>query len=117
MCRGVQYADETAYLYARELLDGATAEMTVAVVSTPSVFVALKNILVRPSLRFRPCMYLMTDIHIKVAAPPSEPKPKLVLLEHDRRFAIFPEFVFYDFAQPLKLPGLPPPPVCHPTLY
>jgi hypothetical protein len=46
-----QYADETATLLARELLDGATADMTVAVVSAPSVFVALKNILVRlPSL-------------------------------------------------------------------
>jgi hypothetical protein len=43
----VQYSDETASLLARELLDGATADMTVAVVSAPSVFVALKNILVR----------------------------------------------------------------------
>ncbi|KAK4136172.1 hypothetical protein BT67DRAFT_418183 [Trichocladium antarcticum] len=79
------YADETAYLFARQLLEGATSAMTVAVVSAPSVFVALKNIL--------------------LAAPADEPKPKLILLEHDRRFAVFPEFVFYDFAQPLKLPG------------
>jgi len=35
----------------------------------------------------------------------------LVLLEHDQRFAIFPEFVFYDFAQPLKLPGLSSTPI------
>jgi putative N6-adenine methyltransferase len=28
-----------------------------------------------------------------------------VLLEHDDRFGVFPEFVFYDFQQPLKLPG------------
>ena len=34
-----------------------------------------------------------------------ETKPKMVLLEHDNRFAVFPEFVFYDFAQPVKLPG------------
>ncbi|GAB1317252.1 Protein-lysine N-methyltransferase efm5 [Madurella fahalii] len=79
------YADETASLFARELLDGATSDMTIAVVSAPSVFVALKNIL--------------------NSASPGEPKPKVVLLEHDRRFAVFPEFVFYDFAQPFKLPA------------
>lgn len=44
-CR-LQYCDETADLYARQLLDGATSETSIAVVSTPSVFVALKNILV-----------------------------------------------------------------------
>ncbi|SPQ25834.1 cd3cdb60-8906-4b92-ba3e-48abd6aa44b3 [Thermothielavioides terrestris] len=79
------YAEETASLLARQLLDGATAETTIAAVSAPSVFVAMKNIL--------------------NAAPSDEPKPKLVLLEHDNRFAIFPEFVFYDYAQPLKLPS------------
>jgi hypothetical protein len=46
-----QYSDETASLLARQLLDGATVDMTIAVVSAPSVFVALKNILVA-SLRF-----------------------------------------------------------------
>lgn len=34
-----------------------------------------------------------------------KPGPSLVLLEHDRRFAVFPEFVFYDFAHPIRLPG------------
>ena len=34
-----------------------------------------------------------------------ETKPKMILLEHDNRFAVFSEFVFYDFAQPVKLPG------------
>jgi hypothetical protein len=29
-----------------------------------------------------------------------------VLLEHDSRFSVFPEFVPYDFAQPIKLPGM-----------
>lgn len=29
----------------------------------------------------------------------------MYLLEHDQRFSVFPEFVFYDFQQPLKLPG------------
>ncbi|KAL2268117.1 hypothetical protein VTJ83DRAFT_2963 [Remersonia thermophila] len=78
------YSEETARLLATELLEGVTEDMTVAVVSAPSVFVAIKNILNE--------------------APPEQPRPKLVLLEHDNRFGIFPEFVFYDFAQPLKLP-------------
>lgn len=42
----MQYADETAELYAKLMLEGATSDMTVAVVSTPSVFMAVKNILV-----------------------------------------------------------------------
>ncbi|KAL2170434.1 hypothetical protein VTG60DRAFT_4920 [Thermothelomyces hinnuleus] len=79
------YADETAGLYAKLLLEGVTEDTTIAVVSAPSVFVALKNAL--------------------SSAPPGQPKPNLILLEHDQRFAIFPEFVYYDFAQPLKLPG------------
>lgn len=50
----------------------------------------------------------------KNSASPNEPKPKVVLLEHDRRFAVFPEFIFYDFAQPLKLPRqYPPSPIKH----
>nr|XP_036582330.1 nadh-ubiquinone oxidoreductase 39 kda [Colletotrichum truncatum]KAF6790990.1 nadh-ubiquinone oxidoreductase 39 kda [Colletotrichum truncatum] len=32
-------------------------------------------------------------------------RPKVVLLEHDMRFNVFPEFVFYDFQQPFKLPA------------
>ncbi|KAF4463579.1 NADH-ubiquinone oxidoreductase 40 kDa subunit mitochondrial [Fusarium albosuccineum] len=31
--------------------------------------------------------------------------PKLVLFEHDHRFNVFPEFVFYDFQRPLQIPG------------
>lgn len=46
----LQYSDETAELYARQLLDGATSETSIAVVSTPSVFVALKNIIVSLAL-------------------------------------------------------------------
>jgi len=34
-----------------------------------------------------------------------KPRPKLLLLEHDNRFSVFPEFVFYDYAHPFKLPG------------
>ncbi|KAJ4415561.1 Protein-lysine N-methyltransferase efm5 [Gnomoniopsis sp. IMI 355080] len=80
------YSDDTANLLARKLLDGATAETKIAVVSAPSVFVALKNIL--------------------ASQPPEEAvQPQLTLLEHDNRFGVFPEFVFYDFMQPVKLPA------------
>ncbi|KAI0880426.1 putative N6-adenine methyltransferase-domain-containing protein [Annulohypoxylon maeteangense] len=80
------YSDETAILYARQLLDGVTENDVIAVVSTPSVFIALKNLL--------------------NTADATHPKPKQVyLLEHDQRFAVFPEFIFYDFQQPVKLPA------------
>ncbi|KAI1483764.1 N(6)-adenine-specific DNA methyltransferase [Daldinia eschscholtzii] len=80
------YSDETATLLARQLLDGVREDEVVAVVSAPSVFVALKNLL--------------------NAADANTPKPKKVyLLEHDQRFSVFPEFVFYDFQQPIKLPA------------
>ena len=42
----VQYRDETATLLAEQLLDGATDDTAIAVVSAPSVFIQLKNILV-----------------------------------------------------------------------
>ncbi|CAM1503744.1 Fc.00g013350.m01.CDS01 [Cosmosporella sp. VM-42] len=67
-----------------QLLDGATANTTIGVLSTPSVFVALKNRLKQRSN--------------------DEDLPKLVLFEHDDRFNVFPEFVYYDYQQPLKLP-------------
>lgn len=35
--------------------------------------------------------------------------PKIYLLEFDERFGVFPEFVFYDFKNPFKLPGK----LCH----
>ncbi|KAI1469427.1 N(6)-adenine-specific DNA methyltransferase [Daldinia caldariorum] len=80
------YSDETATLLAKQLLDGVREDEVIAVVSTPSVFVALKNLL--------------------NAADANTPKPKKVLLlEHDQRFSVFPEFVFYDFQQPFKLPA------------
>ncbi|KAI1175319.1 putative N6-adenine methyltransferase-domain-containing protein [Nemania sp. FL0916] len=79
------YSDETANLLAAQLLDGTDDDSVIAVVSTPSAFVALKKILSAPGY--------------------SGPNPKTYLLEHDHRFAVFPEFVFYDFAQPFKLPA------------
>ena len=42
----MQYSDETATTLARQLLDGATDESRIAVVSAPSAFVQLKNLLV-----------------------------------------------------------------------
>ncbi|KAJ8124470.1 hypothetical protein O1611_g9171 [Lasiodiplodia mahajangana] len=79
------YSDETANLLATQLLEGTSDESVIAVVSTPSAFVALKKIIAAPGY--------------------TGPKPKTYLLEHDNRFAVFPEFVFYDFAEPFKLPG------------
>ncbi|KAI0424888.1 putative N6-adenine methyltransferase-domain-containing protein [Xylaria sp. FL1042] len=79
------YSDDTADLLATQLLGGTSEDSAIAVVSTPSVFVALRK--------------------ITAAAGYTGPKPKIFLLEHDSRFAIFPEFVFYDFAQPFKLPA------------
>jgi hypothetical protein len=35
---------------------------------------------------------------------PEEDKPKIYLLEFDKRFGVFPEFIQYDFRDPLKLP-------------
>jgi len=52
----MQYSEETANLLATELLDGATADMTIGIVSAPSVFVALKNMLVSCSLPLRFCL-------------------------------------------------------------
>ena len=31
--------------------------------------------------------------------------PKIYLLEFDERFSVFPEFIFYDFKNPFKLPA------------
>ncbi|KAF9870406.1 hypothetical protein CkaCkLH20_12073 [Colletotrichum karsti] len=79
------YSDETAKLVASQLLEGAGEGSTIGVVSAPSVFVALRNLLNDPAQ--------------------SKGRPKVVLLEHDMRFNVFPEFVFYDFQQPFKLPA------------
>ena len=43
---------------------------------------------------------------LQAAAPAAAAKPRLVLLEHDARFGVFSEFVPYDFAQPVRLPGM-----------
>ncbi|KAL8928535.1 MAG: hypothetical protein Q9208_001769 [Pyrenodesmia sp. 3 TL-2023] len=76
------YSDETATTLAEQLLDGATAETKIAIVSAPSVFVQLKNLLAS-----------------------QHKTPKVTLLEFDQRFSVFREFVRYDFQSPIKLPG------------
>ncbi|KAK8217955.1 putative N6-adenine methyltransferase-domain-containing protein [Phyllosticta capitalensis] len=77
------YNDATATALARQLLDGATDETRIAVVSTPSVFVQIKNLLATPEYQVR---------------------PEVKLLEYDERFAVFKEYVPYDFAMPTRLP-------------
>jgi len=78
------YSDETARTLARQLLAEATKDSCIALVSAPSAYVALRNI-----LRHRQ----VTD------------RPRLVLLEYDQRFQVLgPDFVPYDFEHPLRLP-------------
>ncbi|KAN0101911.1 putative N6-adenine methyltransferase domain containing protein [Hyaloscypha variabilis] len=79
------YSDETAKTLAEELLRGADGKKTIAVVSAPSVFVQLKNLLAESGKN-------------------ATEKPRLYLLEFDRRFEVFPEFVYFDFNDPLSLP-------------
>ncbi|EXV06205.1 N6-adenine methyltransferase [Metarhizium robertsii] len=78
------YSEETAEVLANELLEASNPKTRIGVVSAPSVFVALRNILRKL---------------------PASDRPKIVLLEHDPRFGVFSEFVYYDFQQPLKLPN------------
>ena len=78
------YTDETARILAQQLLDGATEDSAIAIVSAPSVYIQLRNIFI---------------------AEPLRPRPKLFLLEHDKRFTVFgSDFVPYDFQHPLRLP-------------
>ena len=79
-----QYNDETASILARELLEDADEKTEIAIVSAPSTFVQLKNILQKKA---------------SVGRSP----PKVSLFEFDERFEVFDEFVKYDFEQPLKL--------------
>ncbi|KAI0579344.1 N-6 adenine-specific DNA methyltransferase 2 [Pyrenophora tritici-repentis] len=78
------YSDETATVLARQLLDGATDETCIAVVSAPSAFIQLKNLLNSGEVKCR---------------------PQIKLLEFDDRFAVFKEFVRYDFEKAIQLPA------------
>jgi hypothetical protein len=77
------YTQETADNLARELLKDATSADAIAFVSAPSAFLAARNMLAKVDKADR---------------------PGITLLEYDERFAIFPEFVRYDYNKPLDLP-------------
>lgn len=78
------FDDDTARTLAEQLLEGAGPETNIAVISAPSVFVAIKHLLADDD------RYLY--------------KPCVRLLEFDQRFAVFKaDFIPYDFKQPEKL--------------
>lgn len=80
------YTDATARTLALALLEGADQESAIAVVSAPSVYIALRNILGERG--------------------EGPARPTVKLLEYDRRFEVFgSDFVYYDFQQPLRLPA------------
>lgn len=88
------------------MLNGATDETSIAVVSAPSVFVQLKNLLVCNLHRDidRPYIHIL----MRIGAQNSELysiSPKLSLLEFDERFRVLKEYVYYDYQKPLQLPG------------
>jgi EEF1A lysine methyltransferase 1 len=78
------YTDATARTLAQQLLDGANESTHIAIVSAPSVYVALRNILAEDAQTKKPAVYL---------------------LEYDQRFEVLgKDFVPYDFQYPLRLP-------------
>ena len=90
------YTPETATTIASAILNSAKEDSAIAIVSAPSVYVALKKLLDQPSISASE-----TD-----AIPVSRSKPQVYLLEYDTRFAIFgQDFVHYDFQHPLRLPA------------
>ncbi|KAF9731745.1 Protein-lysine N-methyltransferase EFM5 [Paraphaeosphaeria minitans] len=103
------YSDETATTLARQLLEGATDDTRIAVVSAPSTFIQLKNLLVYPPplprLRPRYDPFVGYTAKKTQASGAYTHKPYLTLLEYDTRFNVFKEFVPYDFEAPLKLPA------------
>ncbi|MCJ1432622.1 Muc22p [Xylographa pallens] len=68
------YNDETALILAKEILDDATANTCIAVVSAPSAFIQIKNLLA------------------SAAGTDKAHCPELCLLEFDDRFALLKEF-------------------------
>ncbi|OBT47943.1 hypothetical protein VE00_01615 [Pseudogymnoascus sp. WSF 3629] len=79
------YSQETADIFARELLAKCDNKSRIAVISAPSAFVQLKNVIASTSMS-------------------ADKIPEIYLFEFDERFSIFPEFIFYDYKFPLKLP-------------
>ncbi|OCL10449.1 N-6 adenine-specific DNA methyltransferas-like protein 2 [Glonium stellatum] len=78
------YSDETATTLAEQLLEGATDKTCIAIVSAPSTFIQLKNL---------------------VASGKYECRPQITLFEYDERFSVFKEFICYDFEHPIRLPS------------
>ncbi|GAB7337465.1 hypothetical protein MBLNU457_g2800t1 [Dothideomycetes sp. NU457] len=78
------FDDDTARTLAEQLLEGAGPDTNIAVVSAPSVFVAIKHLLADDDrYPYKPCVRL---------------------LEFDQRFAVFKaDFIPYDFTKPEKL--------------
>ena len=95
------YSDETAMVLARQLLEGATDETRIAVVSAPSAFIQLKNLLVSGAVG------VGKEMHADLRQNSGEVKcrPQIKLLEYDERFAVFKEFVRYDFEKAIQLPA------------
>ncbi|KAI9772783.1 MAG: hypothetical protein M1835_006225 [Candelina submexicana] len=79
------YEGETAEELASRLIEGVTNECHIAVVSAPSVYIRVKN--------------LLSQKH-------PEERPKIYLLEFDQRFDVYGDFIKYDFHHPTRLPGL-----------
>lgn len=78
------YADETAAILGRALLEGADDETVIVIASAPSVYAAIKN------------------FH-----PEEIPTEHIYLLEYDTRFEILAgasHFSFYDYNTPEKIP-------------
>jgi hypothetical protein len=100
----IQYSQETATLLANQLLANSSRSTTIAVISAPSVFVQLKNLLVGCSAT-QTCLAHPLMLNQAADQKPEEDRPKIYLLEFDERFSVFPEFVHYDFHKPLKLLG------------
>jgi len=81
------YNERTATTLAEQMLHGATDETRIAVISTPSTYIALRNL-------------LQNDLRYK-----EKIRPLISLLEYDQRFSILRnDFVPYDFNEPTKLP-------------
>lgn len=82
------YNERTATSLAEQMLHGATDQTRIAVISTPSAYVALRKML-QDDPRYE-----------------GKSKPQISLLEYDQRFSILrDDFVPYDFNEPIRLPA------------
>ncbi|KAI9723578.1 MAG: hypothetical protein M1812_000878 [Candelaria pacifica] len=100
------YEDETAKKLARQMIEGATNECHIAVVSAPSVFIQIKNLLVCvPFIVLRSLEVIVSYSGLLQSQWHADKRPKIYLLEFDQRFDVFGEFIKYDFEQPTRLPA------------